>query len=107
MIELTADCFNDICNDGPVREQLGSLDTNRGAAVRRFWLWVGLAIPLGAAAFFSLFRAGWIVPSFVAPIAFVGIGIAIGSSSLKKVSEGLKQPVLQALAAKAGLEYLE
>src|SRR4051812_27424121 len=102
MIELTADCFNEICSDPPVREQLGSLETNRAAAVRRFWMWLGLSVLLGAGAWYSLDRAGWQGFSFMAGIVFVVLGFAMGYSMLSKVSEGLKQPVLQALAAKAG-----
>ena len=57
MIELTADCFNDICNDPTVREQLGSLETNRGAAVRRFWTWTIASIAAqGLLAVVSLIR---------------------------------------------------
>jgi hypothetical protein len=107
MIELTADCFNDICRDPPVREQLGSLDSNRAAAVRRFWMWAILSILLGAGAWFTLDQAGWHGFSFFAGILFVVAGFGIGFSALSKVSEGLKQPVLAALAAKAGMEYLE
>ena len=107
MIELSADCFNDICNDAPVREQLGSLEANRSTAVRRFWTWLILSIVLAAAAGFSLFQAGWEAMAFFVPILFLVFGAAIGFTALSKVSEGLKQPVLQAIAAKAGMEFLE
>ncbi|MEA3003874.1 MAG: hypothetical protein QOH81_2662 [Sphingomonadales bacterium] len=107
MIELTADCFNDICNDPPVREQLGSLETNRAAAVRRFWMWAVGSVLLGVAACISLQRAGWEGFSFFAGGLFAILGIVIGFTALSKVSESLKRPVLEALAAKAGMEYLE
>ena len=107
MIELSADCFDDICRDPPVRAQLGSLETDRSAAVRRFWTWLILAILLAAAAGFSLLRAGWEAMAFIVPIVLLVFGAAIGFTALSKVSEGLKQPVLQALAAKAGMDYLE
>ena len=107
MIELTADCFNEICNDGPVREQLGSLETNRQAAVRRFWTWLVISVVLAVAAYVTLSNAGWQVMSFLVPILFLVIGIGIGASALSKVSQGLKKPVLDAIAAKAGMEYME
>ncbi|MDB5693464.1 MAG: hypothetical protein JWO81_2527 [Alphaproteobacteria bacterium] len=107
MIELSADCFNDICRDPPVREQLGALETNRAAAVRRFWTWMGLAVVLAVGACVSLAWTGWGNFSFFAAFLFVVLGFAIGYSALSKVSEGLKKPVLEALAAKAGMEYLE
>jgi hypothetical protein len=107
MIELTANCFNEICNDPPVREQLGSLEANRSAAVRRFWTWFILSILLAAAAGVSLFRAGWEGVAFFVPILLVVFGGIISFTALAKVSHGLKKPVLEALAAKAGMEYLE
>jgi hypothetical protein len=107
MIELTAACFNEICNDPPVRAQLASLDANRSTAVRRFWTWLILSILLAAAAGVSLFRAGWEGMSFFVPVLFLILGGAVGFTALSKVSEGLKKPVLEALAAKAGMEYLE
>jgi hypothetical protein len=107
MIELNADCFNDICSDPPVREQLGSLETNRAAAIRSFWMWLALSILVGAGAWFSLDRAGWQGFSVMAGILFVVLGAAIGFAALSRVSEGLKQPVLAALAAKAGMDYME
>src|SRR4051812_10456990 len=107
MIELTAACFNDICSDPPVREQLGSLDANRSAAVRRFWTWLLACIALAIAAAVAFTQAGWVPLSFVVPILLLMLGGVMGYRALAKVSEGLKQPVLASIAAKAGLEYME
>src|SRR5947209_12001777 len=107
MIELTADCFNDICNDPAVRAQLGSLETNRAAAVGRFWLWTAGSLVLAVAAYASLYYSGWHGLAFFVAFFLAVIGLAMGFTALSKVAEGLKQPVLQALAAKAGVEYLE
>jgi hypothetical protein len=107
MIELTADCFDDVCRDPSVREQLGALETNRSAAVRRFWTWLLLSIALAIAAAVSLTRAGWVPFSFILPILFLVLGGTMAFRALSKVSEGLKQPVLAAIAVKAGLDYLE
>lgn len=107
MIELTSDCFNDICNDASVRAQLAALEENRAAAVRRFWIWTVAAVLLAGAAYISLAETGWRQISFVAAILFLICGIGLGLAALSKVGEALKVPVLQALAAKAGMEYLE
>jgi membrane protein YqaA with SNARE-associated domain len=104
MIELGGDCFDDVCRDPSVREQLGSLETNRSAAVRRFWTWLLLSIALAIAAAVSLTRAGWVPLSFIVPILFLALGATMAFRALSKVSEGLKQPVLAAIAAKAGLD---
>jgi len=107
MSELTADCFNDICNDPTVRGQLTTLEENRAAAVRRFWLWTVGAVLLAVAAYLSLRMTGWQQFSFLAAILFLILGIGLGWSALSKIGEALKVPVLQALAAKAGMDYLE
>ncbi|HEY1607435.1 MAG TPA: DUF3137 domain-containing protein [Allosphingosinicella sp.] len=107
MIALTTDCFNDVCNDPNVRAELASLEENRAAAVRRFWIWVVGAVLLAAAAYVSLERTGWHGFSFIGVGLFLGLGFILAWSALSKVSEALKVPVLQALAAKAGMDYLE
>ncbi|MDB5720970.1 MAG: hypothetical protein JWP15_1588 [Alphaproteobacteria bacterium] len=108
MIQLTPDCFNQICADMAVREQLGSLDDHRRAALRRFWLWIGGGLALGAAVVASLLASGnrgaesqsWL--AIVIPI----LAIFLGTRGLSRVSGDLKRPVLGALATKAGLEYM-
>jgi hypothetical protein len=107
MIELTADCFNDICGDPQVREQLGSLESKRAAALRRFWISTLGSAALAVAAYASLEWGGWHRFSFFGAVVFVVLGIGLGITALSKVSEALKRPVLEALAAKGGMEYLE
>ncbi|HEX5183077.1 MAG TPA: DUF3137 domain-containing protein [Allosphingosinicella sp.] len=107
MIALTTDCFTDICNDPAVRAELASLEENRAAAVRRFWIWIVASILLAAAAYVSLERTGWQSLSFFGAVLFLIFGVALGWTALSKVSEALKVPVLQALAARAGVDYME
>jgi hypothetical protein len=106
MIELTADCFQEICNAGPVREQLGSLETNRQAAVRRFWVWLIGAIVLAVVAFLTLAASGWASLSWIAAVVLLIVGGVVAWSALSKVSGELKKTVLEAIAAKAGVEYM-
>jgi hypothetical protein len=106
MIELTADCFQDVCAAPPVREQIGSLDSHRRAAVRRFWLCLVGGLVLAPLAFVTLSSAGWPVAAFFAA-AILSVGTFIlGWSALARVGESLKHPVLEAIAARAGMEYL-
>jgi hypothetical protein len=105
MIELTADCFEDVCGAAPVREQIGSLDTNRRSAVRKFWLYLLGGFVLAPLAYVTLDRAGWPTVAFFAAIILVIAGIVVGYSALAKVGESLKHPVLEAIAARAGMEY--
>jgi hypothetical protein len=105
MIELTAACFDEVCGAGPVREQIGSLDSNRRSAVRKFWLCLVGGIVLAPFAWLTLTRAGWPTLAFFAALILFIAGIIIGYSALAKVGESLKHPVLEAIAGRAGMEY--
>ena len=107
MLELTSDCFNEICGSTPVREQLGALDTNRQAALRRFWMLAAGGIVAAIIAFALLARSGLGQWGWIAGLLIVIVPACVGLGGLSRVSEALKRPVLEALAAKAGMEYLE
>src|SRR5579875_2985530 len=107
MLDLRTDCLNDICADPAVREQLAGLDAKRQAAVRRFWIVVAIGVLLTIAAYLSLDRAhegGFTLG--IALLLVVGT-IVIATIGLSRAGEALKRPVLTAIAAKAGLEYME
>jgi hypothetical protein len=106
MIELTANCFQDVCAAPPVREQIGSLDSNRRAAVRKFWLYLVGGLVLAPIAFMTLWNAGWPTIAFFAAAILGFCGLIVGYSALARVSESLKRPVLEAIAAQAGMEYI-
>jgi hypothetical protein len=107
MLELGSDCFDAICGDPAVRAELATLEESRQAAVRRFWTFFAAGIALGALAFFLLGRSDRAQFGWLAALLCVGAGLGLGMHALSKVGEALKQPVLAALAAKAGLEYME
>lgn len=107
MLDLRPDCFNDICGDPAVREQLAGLDDRRQAAIRRFWIVIAAGIVLTIGAYVALDRAheGGLT-LVVALVLVIGTG-AFAMASLSRVGEALKRPVLTAIAAKAGLDYME
>lgn len=106
MIELTADCFDEVCGAASVREQIGSLDSNRRAAVRKFWTYLLGGLVLAPIVFVTLNRAGWPTVAFFAALILLLAGIFVGYSALAKVGESLKHPVLETIAARAGMEYM-
>jgi hypothetical protein len=106
MIELTAECFNELCGEAPVRDQIGSLDTHRRAAMRKFWLCLAGGVLLAPLGWKALYALGWPNAAIVAAIVLVSIGFFTGYSALARVGESLKHPVLEAIAARAGLEYI-
>jgi hypothetical protein len=106
MIELTTTDFQAMCADGTVRERIGALEGERKAAVRQFWLrglgGLALAIAVGVA----LFKSGWEATGFIAFGLLLVAAIVAAIGPLMAAKAGLKHPVLEEIARKAGFEYL-
>jgi hypothetical protein len=107
MIELGAECFEDLCREPVVAAPLAELDDKRADALRRFWLWTGAGLVLGPAAFFALWNTSIHWLSFIAGALLLIVPAIVGYTALSRVAEGLKVPVLERIAARAGLEYME
>jgi hypothetical protein len=106
MFELTAAHFDELCKCAPVHEQLSTLETRRRAAVKRFWLLLPVAILVAGVAWWSLDASGWPTIAIVVGVVLLFFGVVAAAASLMKVSEDLKLPVLERLAATAEMEYL-
>jgi hypothetical protein len=105
MIELTTTDFQTLCAGGAVRERIGALEGERRAAVRQFWLRGLGGLALAVAAGVTLFKSGWEATAFLAfGLLLVGAVVA-AIGPLMAAKEGLKHPVLDEVARKAGLEY--
>lgn len=105
MIQLTSADFHSLCAAGAVRERIGALEGERRAAVRQFWLRGALGLLLSVAGLALLLGQGWEAVAFLLFAALlVGTFIA-AAMPLMKAKEGLKHPVLEEVARKAGLEY--
>jgi hypothetical protein len=106
MIELTKDDFQALCAGAAVRERLGALEGERRAAARQFWLrgLIGFALAAVAAAF--LFESGWETSALIAFVLILVGAMIAASLPLMAAKEGLKHPVLEEIARKAGLEYI-
>jgi hypothetical protein len=106
MIELTTTDFGTLCAADTVRERIGALEGERRAAVRQFWLRLLGGTALAVAAGASLFASGWETVAFIG-FALILIGaIIVAILPLTAAKEGLKHPVLEEVARKAGLEYI-
>jgi hypothetical protein len=74
-------------------------------AVRKFWLRLTIGLALTAAALATFVNSGWGGLGFVLVGLFL-VGTFIGAAApLMAAKEGLKHPVLEEVAKKAGLEY--
>lgn len=106
MIQLTNTDFQTLCAAGTVRERIGALEGERRAAVRQFWLRGSIGLVLSAAALATLLNAGWEAAAFLAFAAFLVGTFLAAAGPLLAAKEGLKHPVLEEVAKKAGMEYI-
>jgi uncharacterized protein DUF3137 len=106
MIQLSAKDFDALCAAGPVRERIGALEGDRRIAVRKFWTRGLAGLGLGAAALATLLVSGWEVVAIIVFMAFLVATIVAAIAPLAEAKEGLKHPVLEAVAKQAGMDYI-
>ena len=106
MIQYDETHFRDLCAGAAVRERIGAIEGERRAAVRTFWTRLAIGLLLGGAAFYTLLLSGWEVVAVVVGILFFVGGVIAGAMPLAAAKEGLKHPVLEALAQKGEMEFI-
>ncbi|HEX8193740.1 MAG TPA: DUF3137 domain-containing protein [Allosphingosinicella sp.] len=104
-MSFTAADFATLCEQGPVAEQIGTIEERRQKALSRFR--TVLVGGLAAAAVLA-----WLVGTGFNPVAgvmtFVGLGILlfiIAMLPLGKAGTAIKHPTLHALAAQGGMSF--
>jgi hypothetical protein len=104
MTELAAEHFDELCRQGPVQTQIHGIEGNRKAALSQFWMRLAGTIVGSIAIGLALGALHPVVGSiaFIAVLVFGGIW---AYSPLDKARQGLKLPVLEALAARGGMTY--
>ncbi len=104
MTEFTAEHFDEICNSDAVRTQIATVETARAGAVKQFgMILIGGIVGTGVATFLAVS-----VSSLLAGIVLVGGLVAtliFAYRPIEKVKRGLKQPMLESLAARGGMSY--
>jgi len=98
--------FNELCRSPVVRSQLETIEETRAGAMKTFWLLLAGSILVAAAAAYIVQSMGFPGLAFVAAALVFLVGIALAYTPLAKVGDSLKQPVLETLAARSGMEYL-
>ncbi|HEY5722450.1 MAG TPA: DUF3137 domain-containing protein [Allosphingosinicella sp.] len=106
MIALESRDFEELCRAPAVHGQLETMESSRSAALKTFWLLLIGAAVVGGGVGYALMLADYPTIAFIAGFLIFFFGIVLAYTPLAKVGEGLKTPVLEALAAKAGMEYL-
>jgi hypothetical protein len=106
MIELQASHFTELCGEATVSERLGALEGERRDAVRKFWTRGLIGTALSIAALLSLLASGWTAAAAIVAVLFFVCTCAAAAGPLMAAGEGLKLPVLDALAKRCSLEYI-
>lgn len=94
--------FDAVC-DGPLAGVLSGLETERGKAVRTFW--IGMAATALVAAACLVFVPGGVGGRIVVAVLVGAFGWVFASMPLSKAGRRLKDPALAAIAAARGLTF--
>ena len=107
MIAFSDTLCREICSAGTVALEISTMEDRRRSGLVQFCavLAVAAAAAAGLAFFFAGRGRGGLI--FALVVLIVVIAGLFGYQSLSKVAEGLKVPVLQAIAGKARLTYTE
>lgn len=105
MTELTASDFPALCSDPAVQERIGAFETERGEAAVKFWTRGVIGLGLAIAAVVTLSMAGWEVAAWIV-FGLFAVGAIWGAlAPLLAAKAAMKNPVLDAIAKRAGMEY--
>lgn len=106
VIALESRDFDELCRAPAVHGQLETMESSRSGALKTFWLLLVAAAVVAGGVGYALMLADYPTIAFIAGILIFFFGIALAYTPLAKVGQGLKTPVLEAVAGKAGMEYL-
>ena len=104
MTEFTAEYFDDLCRQGPVQGQIQTIEDTRKAAVKQFFLRLLGTFAAGIILAILLASSVPLLAAIVLVAALVG-GIIWAMGPLERAKQGLKHPVLHALAERGGMTY--
>lgn len=107
MTEFTATHFQELCRAGPVRARMDSLEATRKQALGQFWKRLGLTILVAAVLGFGIGTQLHDAAGFVLGFLLLGAGVVWAYQPIHHAQQGLKLPVLEALAERAGMHYLQ
>jgi hypothetical protein len=99
---VSAHDFDAVC-DGPLAGVLSGLETDRGKAVRAFW--IGMAVTAVLAAACLAFVPGGVGGRLVVAVLVGAFGWVFASMPLSRAGRRLKEPALAAIAAARGLTF--
>jgi hypothetical protein len=104
MTELSAEHFEELCRHGPVRAGMDELETRRKEAIGAFWKRSAVTVIAAGALGVGLWAVHNVAGFFVGILALTG-GLIWAYQPIHHAQQSLKLPVLQALAARIGMQY--
>lgn len=107
MIEYREEHYRDLCRSGRVAIEISTIEEKRRDALRRFWLALLVVVALAATILWYLSDETTVGFGIVAALFVLVIGGIVAALPLGKAGRALKLPVLETLAEKGGLTYLE
>jgi len=107
MIEYSEDHYRDLCRSGRVAIEISTIEEKRRDAVRRFWLVLVVVVALAATILWYLSDEATLGFGIVAALFVLVIGGIVAALPLGRAGRALKLPVLETLAEKGGLTYME
>jgi len=107
MIEYGEEHYRDLCRSGRVAIEISTIEEKRKDALRRFWLVLVVVIALAATILWYLSDDDTLGFGIVAALLVLVFGGIVAALPLGKAGRALKLPVLETLAEKGGLTYLE
>jgi hypothetical protein len=107
MIEFTDEHFRDLCRAGRVAIEMGAIEDNRKQAVRRFWIVMGVLVLISAAIIWALSGGDGVGVGVVIALVILVVGGIVAGIPLTRAGRSLKIPVLETIAEKGALTYME
>jgi len=107
MIEYGDEQFRELCRAGRVAIEISTIEDKRKDAVRKFWLTFLIVIALAATILWLLSGGETLGFGIAGAIIVLVFGGILAALPLGKAGKALKLPVLETLAEKGGLTYME
>jgi hypothetical protein len=107
MIEYNEDHYRDLCRAGRVAMEIAAIEDNRRQAVRRFWIVLGIVVALAVAVVWAMSSDELLGFGIVIAVFILIVGGIVAALPLGKAGKALKTPVLETLAEKGGLTFME
>jgi Protein of unknown function (DUF3137) len=107
MIEYGDEHYRDLCRNGRVALEISTIEEKRKNALRRFWLYLLVVVALAATILWYLSDEETIGFGIAAALIVLVFGGIVAALPLGKAGKALKLPVLETLAEKGGLTYME